>query len=87
MGKKKKNQVKLPNLEKYLKGNRRRLVTYEQGAKLYNVRFYTFVHLVKEANANFCAKKVAIADLDILDAYLEKNPEAAKRLITYRRKE
>lgn len=81
----KKTKNMLPDLEKYLEGRRRRLVTYEQGAALYNVRYYTFVHLAKEANANFSVKKSAIVELDRLDKYLMENPDAALRLIIYRR--
>ena len=83
MGRKKK--ARLPNLDKYLKGKRRHLVTYSEGARLYQVPFYTFVHLVRESGANFVAKKVAIVDLDLCEEYLNEHPDAAERVQRLRR--
>lgn len=74
-----------PDLDKYLGEEKRNLVTYEQGARLYGVPFYTFVHIAKEANATFTVKKKALADLNLVRAYIDENPEAYERIIKLRR--
>lgn len=80
-----KQKAKLPNLDKYLEGRRRRLVTYAQGANLYRVPYYTFVRMSREARANFQVSKVAIVELDIFEVYLDEHPEAAERVQRLRR--
>lgn len=75
----------LPDLDKYLGKEQRNLVTYSQGAKLFGVPFYTFVRIAKDANATFTVKKKALADLDMVKAYLDEHIEAAERIVTLRR--
>lgn len=62
----------VPDLSKYIEGREKRYVTYHEGARLYSMPYYPFVHLVKEAKANQRIRKSVIVDLDILDAYIEK---------------
>ena len=63
-----------PDLEKYLDGRkRRRYTTYDLGARMYSMNYYSFMKLVKKAGANIQIKKNVIIDLDILEAYLEKH--------------
>lgn len=83
MGRKKK--PRLPDLEKYLKTKKRHLVTYADGARMYKVPYYTFVHLAKDANAYFVAKKTAIVELELFEEYLDQNPAAAERVERLRR--
>lgn len=83
MGRKK--RARLPDLEKYLKNRRRHPVTYADGARMYNVPYYTFVHLAKDADASFVAKKVAIVELELFEKYLDRNPKAAERVERLRR--
>lgn len=84
MKKKKKGR---PDLEKYLDGKGRRFVDYAQGAKLYNLPYWSFVRVAKEADANYPIRKTAIVDLDILENFLKDHPEVVKRLEETRRRE
>ena len=76
-----------PDLEKYLDGKGRRFVDYAQGAKLYNLPYWSFVRVAKEADANYPIRKTAIVDLDILENFLKDHPEVVKRLEGTRRRE
>ena len=60
-----------PDLDKYLKGKKKRYTTYGLGAGMYSLNYYSFVRLCKEAGANIQIKKKVVVDLDILEAYLE----------------
>lgn len=64
-----------PDLDKYLQGKKRTYITYAQGARMYSMSYYTFIRFVKEAGANIHIKKNVVVDLDILEAYLQKNLE------------
>ena len=68
---------KTPDLEKYLEGKKRRFVNYTQGAKIYKMSYWPFVRLAKKAEANYPIRKTAIVDLNILDDFLEDNPDVA----------
>ncbi|MBQ5674100.1 MAG: hypothetical protein IIV45_03280 [Lachnospiraceae bacterium] len=83
MKKKKKGR---PDLEKYLDGKGRKFVDYAQGAKLYNLPYWSFVRVAKEADANYPIRKTAIVDLDILENFLKDHPEVVKRLEETRRR-
>ena len=71
---------KTPDLEKYLEGKKRRFVNYTQGAKIYRTSYWPFVRLAKKAEANYPIRKTAIVDLNILDDFLEDNPDVASEL-------
>ena len=71
---------KTPDLEKYLEGKKRRFVNYKQGAKIYRMPYWPFVRLAKRAEANYPIRKTAIVDLNILDDFLEDNPEIVSEL-------
>ena len=71
---------KTPDLEKYLEGKKRRFVNYTQGAKIYKMSYWPFVRLAKRAEANYPIRKTAIVDLNILDDFLEDNPEVVSEL-------
>ena len=75
-----------PDLEKYLDGKGRRFVDYAQGAKVYNLPYWSFVRVAKEADANYPIRKTAIVDLDILENFLKDHPEVVKRLEETRRR-
>lgn len=81
----KRKQDSLPDLEKYLKDGGHRYVTYEQGARLYRLPFYSFVRVAKEAKANYLVSRAAIVDLDILEQFVEENEDVAERIIRTRR--
>lgn len=76
-----------PDLEKYLDGKGRKFVDYAQGVKLYNLPYWSFVRVAKEADANYPIRKTAIVDLDILENFLKDHPEVVKRLEETRRRE
>ena len=40
------NKVRGPDLEKYLEGRHHNYITYAQGARFYNLPYWTFVNLV-----------------------------------------
>ena len=71
---------KTPDLEKYLEVKKRRFVNYTQGAKIYRMSYWPFVRLAKKAEANYPIRKTAIVDLNILDDFLEDNPDVASEL-------
>ena len=75
-----------PDLEKYLDGKGRKFVDYAQGAKLYNLPYWSFVRVAKEADANYPIRKTAIVDLEILENFLKDHPEVVKRLEETRRR-
>ena len=77
---------KTPDLEKYLEGKKRRFVNYTQGAKIYRMSYWPFVRLAKKAEANYPIRKTAIVDLNILEKFLEENPQVVARLEESRRK-
>jgi hypothetical protein len=81
-----KRKAQAPDLEKYLDGKGRRFVNYAQGAKLYDVSYWSFVRAAKEAQSNYPIRKTAIVDLNILDDFLEGNPEVVSELKKRRRK-
>lgn len=79
----------LPDLSKYIirpQGRpERKYVTYEEGARIYRMPYWSFVRLAKRGDANYPMRKSAIVDLDILDAYLEGNIEELIRILDSRR--
>ena len=81
-----KRKAQAPDLEKYLDGKGRRFVNYAQGAKLYDVSYWSFVRAAKEAQSNYPIRKAAIVDLNILEKFLEENPQVVARLEESRRK-
>jgi len=86
-GKEKKNIQSgvLPCLDKYFENGPRKLVLYSTGAELYQIPFYSFVRIAKEAKANYNLRKTAVADMGIIEEYLEKHPEVAFRIMTLRK--
>lgn len=45
------NRSKVPDLEKLVKGGRKKFVRYEEGAMLYSMGVHTFQQLAKDARA------------------------------------
>ena len=45
------NRSKVPDLEKLVKGGRKKFVRYEEGAQLYSMGLHTFQELAKDAKA------------------------------------
>ena len=79
----KKNSFKAPVLDLYLPEGKRRYVTYQIGAEQYEVEVWTFSQWAKAAGATQSWKRRIVVDLDILDAYLQKEninkPKRRKR--------
>ena len=69
---------RVPDLEKYLEGKGGRFVNYAQRAKLYQLSYWSFVRVAKEAESNYPIRKTCIVDLNILDKYLEEHPEVVE---------
>ncbi len=70
---KKKNGVRAPDLDKYIKEEQKcRYVTYYEGAQMYNMAYSLFVKTAKLAGANYPIRKTAIVDLALFDKYLEE---------------
>ena len=67
-------KVKPPDLDRYLVHSPK-YVSYSDGAKLFGVPYYSFVSIVKEANANIRIRKKVIVDLEILNDYIESKRE------------
>ena len=49
-----------PDLDQYLVGRKRHLVSYAQGARMYSLNYYSFVKLAKESGANIRIRKVSV---------------------------
>ena len=62
-----------PDLDKYLEDRGRRYVSYEQGARIYSMPYYSFVRLAKDAQANLRMRRSVVVDLDILEKYILEN--------------
>lgn len=75
----------LPDLDRYLGDRGRRLVSYAEGAALYEIPYYSFVRLAKEAGANYTLRKAVIVDVDLIEQYLEENPQVMARVLSVRR--
>jgi len=50
------NRSKVPDLEKLVKGGRKKFVRYEEGAMLYSMGVHTFQQLAKDARAVYHGK-------------------------------
>lgn len=66
-------QVRGPDLEKYLEGRKHRYATYQDGAIMYSLPYWTFVNFAKQAGATWALRKTAMVDLNILDQYLDEH--------------
>ena len=79
----------IPDLGKYIvrpEGRpKRRFITYEEGARLFRMPYWSFVRLARRGEANFTLRKTCIVDVDILDAYLEGNVEELIGILQSRR--
>ena len=55
------HNVKSPpvNLDKYLEGDKKRYLTYEDAARRYSMPYWTLVNLAKEAGATWALRKTA----------------------------
>lgn len=51
------NRSKVPDLEKLVKGGRKKFVRYEEGAMLYSMGVHTFQQLAKDARAVYHQQK------------------------------
>ena len=60
-------KVKSPpvNLDKYLEGDKKRYLTYEDAARRYSMPYWTLVNLAQEAGATWALRKTAMVDIDM----------------------
>ena len=65
------NRSKVPDLEKLVKGGRKKFVRYEEGAQLYSMGLHTFQELAEDAKAVYHVKRVVLVNTEIVDEYLE----------------
>lgn len=62
-----------PNLDKYIKDEKRRsYMTYRKASVFYSIPYPQMVRLAKEADACWKIRKTVLVDADRLDIYLEK---------------
>ena len=54
------NRSKVPDLEKLVKGGRKKFVRYEEGAMLYSMGVHTFQQLAKDARAVYHVKRIVL---------------------------
>lgn len=73
-----------PDLDKHLKERDRKMVSYKEGAEIYGISYYSFVRLVKEAGANYTLRKSVVIDIDIIEQFLDDNPDVAMRVVSVR---
>lgn len=67
-----KKYIEPPKLDMYMEEKKRRYVSYEEGAIMYSLPYWTFVNFAKEAKATRALRKTAIVDLVKLDKYMEE---------------
>jgi len=79
------NRGKSPpvDLDKYLVGKEHRYCTYQDGARLYSMAYWSFVTLAKEAKANIKLRKTALVDLDLIEQYIEQFCEEGNEMRKY----
>lgn len=62
-----------PNLDKYIRENKkRRYMTYRNACVFYSMPYYNLVRLAKEAGACWKIRKTVLVDLDKVDVYIEQ---------------
>ena len=87
----KEKQVRAPDLDKYLEGRKHRYTTYEKGARMYSLPYWTFVNMAKDAKATWPLRKTAIVDINLLDKYIDEHctekPEGEKENMPRPRKQ
>ena len=70
---KQQNKSRAPDLDKYITEEKRRdFVSYSVGAKMFDLCYWPFVRLAKEAGAAYCLRKTAVVDVKKLEEYLEE---------------
>ena len=74
-----------PNLDKHLRERGRKLVSYKEGAEIYGIPYYSFVRLGKEGGANYTLRKSVVIDIDIIEQFLDDNPDVAMRVVSVRK--
>ena len=75
----------LPDLDRFPEGQGRKIVTYQEEPDLYDIPYYLFVRLAKEAETNITLRKNEIGDVDTIEVYLEEHPNTANRVNSVRR--
>ena len=73
-----------PDLDRFLKGKKRQLVNYAEGARMYQISYYSFVRPAREAEAHFCMRKTSVVDVGLIEKYLAKHPDVAERIHSVR---
>lgn len=71
---------KFPNLDEYMEEKKRHLVSYAEGARMYQIPYYSFVRLAKEAGANTTLRRTCVINVDIIEEYLAEHPDTADRI-------
>lgn len=66
-----------PDLDEFLEGKKRHLVSYAEGARMYQIPYYSFVRLAKEAGANTTLRRTCVIDVDIIEKYLAEHLDTA----------
>ena len=71
------HNVKSPpvNLDKYLEGDKKRYLTYEEAARRYSMPYWTLVNLAKEAGAVRKVKRMVLVNTEKVDAFIESFAE------------
>ena len=47
---------------------------------MYQIPYYSFVRLAKEAGANTTLRRTCVIDVDIIEKYLAEHPDTADRI-------
>lgn len=76
----KQTQGGMPDLDRYLGDRKRTFITYEDGARIYAVPYWTFARLAMRAGANYETQRRSMVDLGIVRQYVAAHPEEKERL-------
>ena len=71
---------KFPNLDEYMEEKKRHLVSYAEGARMYQIPYYSFVRLAKEAGANTTLRRTCVINVEVIEKYLAEHPDTADRI-------
>lgn len=74
--------IRPPDLDWIIREERKHeYATYAKGARMYDLNYWTFVNLAKEAGAAIMLRGTPLVDLGILDTYMDKEKRTDDRAV------
>ena len=74
--------IRPPDLDWIIREERKhKYSTYAKGARMYDLNYWTFVNLAKEAGAAIMLRGTPLVDFGILDTYMDKEKRTDDRAV------